>query len=109
MLRQLGYGYRLHIRSLPGNPDIVMKKHACAVIQVRGCLWHLHDCPNCRVPSTNTGYWLPKLEANRERDRRNDAALREMGWRVLVVWECELGDDEALRELLRAFVENDDT
>jgi DNA mismatch endonuclease (patch repair protein) len=101
----MGYGYRLHVKELPGRPDIVLKKHGQAVIEVRGCFWHMHECVDCRLPRTNVEFWRSKLEANRERDGRNLAALQALGWRVLVLWECELRDDEALTRRIRNFLE----
>lgn len=106
LLRRMGYGYRLHVRGLPGTPDIVLKKHGRAVIEVRGCFWHLHGCSDCRPPRSNVDFWQAKLERNRQRDDENVAALTSMGWRVLVLWECELGEDEALSTKLRGFLEN---
>jgi DNA mismatch endonuclease, patch repair protein len=105
LLRQLGYGYRLHVKTLPGHPDIVLKKYGKAVIEVRGCFWHMHECPNCRLPRSNTAFWQSKLERNRTRDEANVQALRDAGWRLLVLWECELGDDASLSKRLRTFLE----
>lgn len=89
MLHALGYRYRLHRKDLPGKPDIVFSAK-CAVIFVHGCFWHGHGCRAGRVPSSNTGYWEPKIAENRVRDARNVQALEALGWRVLIVWECEL-------------------
>jgi DNA mismatch endonuclease (patch repair protein) len=83
-------GYRKNVRKLPGTPDIVFHKHKLAVF-VHGCFWH--GCPTCtrnRTPATNSAYWAEKLKGNRERDDRNKAKLEELGWRVLVLWECEV-------------------
>lgn len=100
----LGYRYRLHDRRLPGTPDLVFAGRK-KIIFVHGCFWHRHDeCALARIPKSNTGFWAQKLEANRERDARNLAALRELGWRVLVVWECELGERRALTSRLKAFL-----
>lgn len=106
LLRGMGYGYRLHVKALPGHPDIVLRKRGRAVIEVRGCFWHMHECANCRLPRSNVEFWQEKLLSNRARDERNKAALEDLGWRVLVLWECELGDDEALMQRLRAFLED---
>jgi DNA mismatch endonuclease (patch repair protein) len=105
LLRSMGYGYRLHVRDLPGTPDIVMKKYRRAVIEVRGCFWHLHGCPSCRPPESNVAFWGAKLERNRERDDQNVEKLEALGWRVLVVWECEMGCDRDLMTRLREFLE----
>jgi len=88
-LHAMGFRFRLHVRSLPGCPDIVLPKHSMAV-QVRGCFWHLHRCMKRRLPKTNKGYWRPKLEGNRARDIVNDRKLRRLGWKVRTIWECEL-------------------
>ena len=85
-LHARGFRFRVHRRDLPGRPDLVLTRWR-AVIQVQGCYWHGHDCLG-RAPKTNTQYWGPKIAGNRERDVRNEAALVEAGWRVLVVWEC---------------------
>lgn len=96
-----GFRYRLYVKSLPGRPDIVMRKWR-TVIFVNGCFWHGHDCQSDRRPSTNARFWQEKIERNRERDARNVAALQAAGWHVLVVWECQLSAKrrrETLREL----------
>jgi DNA mismatch endonuclease, patch repair protein len=84
----LGYRYRLHVRSLPGTPDLVFPRLR-KVINVSGCFWHLHGCPRCRIPQAHRRYWLDKLNRNAARDRRNGRALRRLGYRVLTVWECQ--------------------
>lgn len=88
-LHALGFRFRLHDRKLPGRPDIVLRRHA-TVIEVRGCFWHGHACLKGRQPGQNRGYWLPKLERNRARDRRNARKLRALGWRVVTLWECRV-------------------
>lgn len=103
-LHALGYRFRLHRRDLPGTPDIVLPRHR-AVIQVHGCFWHQHlGCRHATAPRTRQGYWLPKLERNVARDRASTAALEALGWRVLVLWECELRDDSALDARIRTFI-----
>lgn len=90
LLRQAGRsGYRLHYRRVPGRPDIVYVKHRLAVF-VHGCFWH--GCPRCRprTPKTNATFWLNKIAANQVRDARKSAALRKLGWGVLVIRECQL-------------------
>lgn len=89
-LHARGFRYRLHVASLPGKPDIVLPKHR-AVILVHGCFWHRH--PGCRfatTPSTRPDFWSEKFRQNVSRDQRNLAALRNLGWRVATVWECDL-------------------
>lgn len=101
VLHGLGLRFRITKKSLPGTPDIVLAKHKMAIL-VHGCFWHRH--PGCRyatTPKTRREYWLPKFEANVERDARNITALKALGWRVLVVWECETRDLAALEERLR--------
>lgn len=90
MVFALGYRYRLHTRSLPGRPDLVFASRK-AVIFVHGCFWHRHKgCPRARMPKSRVHYWLPKIKANVIRDARVVRELRSLGWRVLVVWECEV-------------------
>ena len=102
----LGYRYRLHRRSLPGSPDLVFPSRR-AVIFVHGCFWHQHTCPRGRAPKTRREYWLPKLRQNRRRDSENQDNLRAMGWRALVVWECEIPFQSALEERLHAFLDSE--
>ncbi|MBR0899577.1 DNA mismatch endonuclease Vsr [Bradyrhizobium tropiciagri] len=92
-LHGLGLRYRLHLAWLPGRPDIVFPKYQ-AVVQVHGCFWHRHDgCSLTTTPSSNVSFWHLKFEETTKRDRRNFKALRQLGWRVAVVWECSLRDD----------------
>ncbi|MCC7292628.1 MAG: DNA mismatch endonuclease Vsr [Phycisphaerales bacterium] len=89
LVSAMGFRYRLHVRSLPGTPDLVFHQ-LCRVINVSGCFWHMHGCGRCRIPATRRAYWLAKLERNAARDARNRRKLRRMGWSVLTVWECQL-------------------
>lgn len=84
-----GFRYRKNVRTLPGCPDIVLAKYR-TIIFVNGCFWHKHDCPRFVWPSSNQEYWEPKILRNVERDRINTQRLNELGWKVLIVWECEL-------------------
>lgn len=85
-----GLRYRLHVKDLPGKPDIVFAKHR-AVLFVHGCFWHGHDCARgARLPKTNAAYWREKIARNRNRDHEAIAALQRHGWRVKVSWECDL-------------------
>ena len=84
-----GFRYRKNVRTLPGCPDIVLPKYK-TVIFVNGCFWHKHDCPRFVWPSSNEEYWRPKILKNVERDQANSSLLRDTGWNVVVVWECEL-------------------
>ena len=83
----LGFRYRLHDKKLPGTPDIILPKYK-AVIFIHGCFWHVHDCPLFRWPSSNKSFWKTKLSSNKNRDIKNIAKLRKLGWRVLTIWEC---------------------
>lgn len=84
-----GFRYRKNVRSLPGCPDIVLKKYR-TVVFVNGCFWHKHDCPRFVWPSSNEEYWHSKIQRNVERDKINAAELQALGWNVITVWECEL-------------------
>ncbi|MDX2148474.1 MAG: very short patch repair endonuclease [Planctomycetota bacterium] len=89
ILTRLGYRYRLHVRGLPGSPDLVLRSRS-AVIFVDGCYWHRHSCKRGRsIPSSRTDFWKAKFRANTLRDRRVRRRLRAMGWRVITVWECQ--------------------
>lgn len=88
VVHSLGYRYRLHVRSLPGTPDLVFTRRR-KIIFIHGCFWHRH--PRCgRLPKSNKRFWLDKLEQNRKRDLSNLRKLRRNGWKVLVIWECQL-------------------
>ena len=92
-LHRLGLRFRLHLKSLPGSPDLVLPRHGVAIF-AHGCFWHGHTCRAGRSPTTNATYWIQKLEANRARDRRKARELRSLGWRVLTIWECRLRSPE---------------
>ena len=86
---RLGFRFRLHRKDLPGRPDLVFSRHRLAVF-VHGCFWHRHSgCKYSYEPKTRSKFWADKFERNVDRDRRNEQALRNLGWRVLVIWECE--------------------
>jgi len=105
LVHRLGYRFRLCRRDLPGKPDLVfpaMKK----VVLVHGCFWHQH--PGCRFatrPATRPEFWAEKLDGNRARDKRVQSELKRAGWQVLVVWECQTRDHEALADRLIGFLE----
>jgi DNA mismatch endonuclease (patch repair protein) len=91
---------------LPGKPDIVLPKFK-AVIFVHGCFWHCHDCRYGIVkPATRSAFWIAKRESNVERDRKNKAALKALGWRVMVIWECEIRDLNGIQNSLSRFLKN---
>ena len=103
-LRSLGIGYRLHARDLPGTPDIVNRGKKWAIF-VNGCFWHLHEgCKRGSLPQRNREFWLKKLEGNKKRDWQNMAQLLDLGYGVLVVWECETRDPVQLRTILTTFL-----
>lgn len=95
-----GFRYRKNVKSLPGCPDIVMRKYR-TVVFVNGCFWHKHDCGRFVWPSSNEEYWHRKIEGNVERDQKNHEQLRALGWKVIVVWECELKKKVAEQRLTR--------
>jgi len=99
-----GLRFRLHRKDLPGKPDLVFPKHSLAVF-VHGCFWHRH--PGCRrasTPTTRPEFWQAKFDGNVARDRRQQEALETLGWKVLILWECELKDDERLKDVLRTAI-----
>lgn len=97
----LGYRYRLHDRTLPGCPDLVFRGRE-KVIFVHGCFWHRHSgCPKARVPKSRTDFWLQKLEGNKKRDDKNVRRLRRQGWKVLTIWECQLGEPDLIIRIRR--------
>lgn len=101
---ELGFRFRLHRADLPGRPDIVFPgRHA--VVFVHGCWWHGHTCARgARVPKANRDYWIAKVTRNKRRDESVIARLQAEGWRVLVVWECEINDRDALARTLKDFL-----
>ena len=105
----LGFRFRLHRKDLPGRPDIVFPRHQ-AVIVVHGCFWHRHPgCKRASSPKTREGYWQNKFEDNVVRDKRNETALRDLGWKVMVIWECETKDHEAVAARIESFLRRDES
>jgi DNA mismatch endonuclease (patch repair protein) len=104
LVHRMGYRYRLHVSSLPGKPDLVLSRLK-RIIEVRGCFWHQHPgCIDSHIPKSHLEYWGRKLEQNHRRDQENARRLRELGWRVLVVWECEAKATENLVKRLARFL-----
>lgn len=104
LLHSLGYRYRLHVKDLPGKPDLVFPARR-KIIFVHGCFWHGHDCRRgARVPKTNTDYWVSKVSRNRKRDQVEITQLNDLGWEVLIIWECEVKDIEKLGQRLKSFL-----
>jgi len=98
-LHAAGLRFRIHMRTLPGTPDLVFPRHR-AVILVHGCFWHRHiGCRFATFPGTRTEFWRTKFDRNAERDRHNEAALRSAGWTVITAWECEVRSEEFLDQL----------
>lgn len=106
LAHKLGYRFRLHQRKLPGSPDIVFPSRR-KVVFVHGCFWHQHNCTRGdRIPRTNTEYWIPKLQMNKQRDQLNQSRLLELGWEALVIWECEIRKPEITESKLKTFLES---
>ena len=105
LLHRMGYRFRLHVERLPGHPDIVLPRYS-TVIFVHGCFWHRHShCKRASTPASNRAYWLPKFERTTQRDRANRRALQRLGWRVLIIWECQIDRIDTLsRRLARTLV-----
>jgi DNA mismatch endonuclease (patch repair protein) len=104
ILHNLGYRFRLYRKDLPGCPDIVLPAHR-KIIFIHGCWWHRHNCHlGRRKPKSKTGYWLPKLEANKKRDKENRRKLRGLGWKVLVIWECQIKKENQLINRITNFL-----
>lgn len=103
LLHRLGYRYRLHVRTLPGKPDLVFPSRR-KIVFVHGCFWHGHGCRIGQPPKSRLDYWLPKLDANKARDERKQAQLEAQGWSVLVIWQCETKDPDVLEARLRQFL-----
>ena len=102
---KMGYRYRLHDKELPGHPDIVFKSRNKAIF-VHGCFWHAHEnCPKGKMPKSRRSYWKPKLENNRRRDRQVRETLRNIGWKSMVVWECELSNPDRVKKKISKFLD----
>lgn len=103
LVHAMGFRFRLHVKTLPGRPDLVFPRLR-KIILVHGCFWHTHEgCGEAHVPKTRRDYWRPKLEGNRRRDLENTAKLQQLGWKVLVVWECET-QEKSVGKRLRRFL-----
>lgn len=105
MIYAMGFRYRLHVKALPGKPDLVFAGRR-KVIFVNGCFWHGHeDCRFARLPKSRIEFWAAKIARNRERDQENIAAIEARGWRVLTIWQCQLKDLEGLKKRINDFIE----
>ncbi|TPL56898.1 DNA mismatch endonuclease Vsr [Mesorhizobium sp. B2-4-4] len=108
IVHHMGYRYRLHAKDLPGKPDLVFRKRK-KIIFVHGCFWHGHSEQSCKrgkPPKSRLEYWEPKLARNVERDKRNQAALGSLGWKTMVVWQCELRDRDLVSAKLKSFLDD---
>jgi DNA mismatch endonuclease (patch repair protein) len=106
LLHRTGYRFRLETPRLPGKPDLIFASRR-KVVFVHGCFWHRHSDPDCkfaRLPKSRLDFWLPKLESNRQRDKRTRNDLRRAGWNVEIVWECQLANPRAVQKKLRRFL-----
>jgi len=109
-LRSCGIGYRRYVTNLSGKPDFVLTKYH-TIIFVNGCFWHGHEgCTRAELPKTNTDWWKNKIEQTKLRDERNYQVLRQDGWKIITVWECELGKNKEYRlnDLVRDILLQDD-
>jgi DNA mismatch endonuclease (patch repair protein) len=105
LIYSLGYRYRLHVKDLPGKPDIVLRSRR-KVIFIHGCFWHRHkNCTLARMPKSRLFFWKPKLEGNKARDKKNQKKLNAMGWSYLVIWECQLSKLTTLRTKIIKFLD----
>lgn len=101
-LTSLGFRYRLHVKTLPGKPDVVIKKYK-VVLFINGCFWHQHEgCKRKTMPKSNIDYWTAKLKRNIEKQKRDIVLLTEAGWRTIIVWECEAKQSEELVSVLKS-------
>jgi DNA mismatch endonuclease (patch repair protein) len=101
----MGYRYRLHVRDLPGKPDLVFRSRQ-KVIFVHGCFWHRHEgCRRATTPQSNEAFWREKLSRNADRDAEQIKALNRKGWKVLVIWECQIRDRDAIAATIQSFLE----
>ena len=105
LVHRMGFRYRLHVKMLPGTPDLVFPSRR-KIIEVRGCFWHMHTCGRCHIPATRHAWWKAKLLRNVERDAAAAKALRSDGWRVLVVWECQTHSRTSLSKKLGRFLQH---
>lgn len=101
----MGYRYRLHAKDLPGKPDLVFRSRK-KVLFVHGCFWHRHPgCALARLPKSRQDFWTPKLNANRQRDMKSERSLKDAGWGVLTIWECELDGTDKLKNRIKEFLD----
>ncbi len=103
LVHSMGFRYRLHAKELPGRPDLAFRPRK-KVIFVHGCFWHQHGCNQYRMPRSRQNFWLPKLEKNKDRDKKTYLQLKTLDWKYLVIWECQLKDIVRLRQRIKKFL-----
>jgi len=105
LIHRMGYRFRLYQKILPGNPDIILKRHK-KVVFIHGCFWHGHKgCLRSKRPMTNRSFWNKKLSKNIERDKRQQKELHKLGWKTLIIWECQIKNLDHLKRILADFLE----
>ena len=105
IVHRMGFRFSLHNKKLPGKPDIVLSRHK-KIIFVHGCFWHIHNCKYGKVkPATNADFWTNKRQGNAARDKENIRKLKQLGWRVLVIWECQIRKSEKAVNSIKRFLE----
>lgn len=102
LLHQLGFRFRLHRKDLPGTPDITLSRYN-TVVFVNGCLWHGHNCARGKLPKTNSKFWSEKINKNIQRDKTHIETLRNYGWNVIIVWDCETNSNDKISQLTEKF------
>lgn len=104
LVHSMGFRYRLHVRKLPGTPDLIFAKSK-KIIFVNGCFWHRHNCADGQqLPHTRRKLWFAKLEGNKKRDVHNLRKLKHMGWAALTIWECEIGEGDSIKKKILDFL-----
>ena len=100
-----GYRYRKNVKGLPGTPDIVLSKYGI-VIFIHGCFWHGHNCKKGKLPSSNTDFWKEKISNNKSRDAKNSDLLVKLGWKVIIIWQCEISKIDNRTKILNKLLED---
>ena len=106
MLHKMGFRFRLHRKDLPGKPDLVLPKYRLCIF-VHGCFWHQHPgCKRATIPESNQEFWLTKFQGTLKRDKQAEKELRQQGWRVCIIWECETKKEESLDRVIHRYMNN---
>ena len=100
-----GFRYRINVKTLPGKPDIVLPKYK-TIIFVNGCFWHGHNCKKGKLPSSNTDFWKEKISNNKSRDAKNSDLLVKLGWKVIIIWQCEISKIDNRIKILNKLLED---